>query len=140
MERTSEFVKICVLFDTGVNKPRAHRPLSQDARIAQNISDQLRQQDLFLRDLGDLVSNKSIIGDDPTSRIATLTDALKKELSGIQTNIQAFEQAIQSKRGRHQHNHQAHYTIICSSLKSRCAKSAKKFQVIIQSYLIKKME
>lgn len=129
MDRTSDFVKISVLFDTGVKKPQTHRPLSQDARRAQQIADQLRQQELFLRDLQELVTKKSIIGDDPTAQVATLTDVLKKELGAIEKNIQMFQQTISTQRGLHQQHHQAHFSIICSSLKSRCAKSAKLFHV-----------
>ncbi|KAF1314427.1 Syntaxin 5, partial [Globisporangium splendens] len=131
MDRTSDFVKICVLFDTGAKKPQTHRPLSQDARRAQQIADQLRQQELFLRDLQELVTKKSIIGDDPTAQVATLTDVLKKELGAIEKNIQMFQQTINTQRGRHQQHHQAHFTIICSSLKSRCAKSAKLFHEVL---------
>uniref|UniRef100_K3X8M1 t-SNARE coiled-coil homology domain-containing protein n=1 Tax=Globisporangium ultimum (strain ATCC 200006 / CBS 805.95 / DAOM BR144) TaxID=431595 RepID=K3X8M1_GLOUD len=134
MDRTSDFVKICVLFDTGAKKSQTHRPLSQDARRAQQIADQLRQQELFLRDLQELVTKKSIIGDDPTAQVATLTDVLKKELSAIEKNIQMFQQMIDTQRGRHQQHHQAHFTIICSSLKSRCAKSAKLFHQALQQH------
>lgn len=129
MDRTSDFVKITVLFDTGTRRPQTHRPLSHDARRAQQITDQLRQQELFLRDLQELVSKKSIIGDDPTAQIASLTDLLKKELSAIEKNIQTFHQSVMAQRGRHEQHHQAHFSIICASLKARCAKSAKAFHV-----------
>lgn len=127
MDRTSDFVKISVLFDTGAKKLQSHRPLSLDTRRAQQIADQLRQQERFLRDLQELVTKKSIIGDDPSAQIGTLTDVLKRELGAIEKNIQMFQQAIDVQRGRQQH--QAHFSIICSSLKSRCAKSAKFFHV-----------
>jgi hypothetical protein len=137
MDRTSDFVKITVLFDTGANRPRAHRPLSQDARRAQQIADQLRQQELFLRDLNDLVSKKSIIGDDPTAQVATLTDVLKKELAAIEKNIQMFQQSINAaQRGRSQGHHQAHFSVITQSMKSRCAKNAKQFHVRIPVRLL----
>lgn len=131
MDRTSDFVKISVLFDTGAKKLQSHRPLSLDARRAQQIADQLRQQERFLRDLQELVTKKSIIGDDPSAQIGTLTDVLKRELGAIEKNIQMFQQAIDAQRGRHQQHHQAHFSIICSSLKSRCAKSAKVFHVSV---------
>ncbi|KAJ0398556.1 hypothetical protein P43SY_003385 [Pythium insidiosum] len=99
MDRTSDFVKISLLFDTGDRKPQTHRPLSQDARRAQQIADQLRQQELFMRDLQELVTKKSIIGDDPTPQIATLTDVLKKELAAIDKTIQLFQQHINAQRG-----------------------------------------
>ncbi|DAZ99411.1 TPA: hypothetical protein N0F65_004044 [Lagenidium giganteum] len=134
MDRTSDFVKITVLFDTGEKKPQTHRPLSQDARQAQFIADQLRQQEMVQHDLQELVTKKSIIGDDPTSQIATLTDLLKKELTSTEKNIQMFQQAINMQRGQHQQHHQAHFTIICQSLKSRCAKSAKKFHQALQQH------
>ncbi|KAJ0402042.1 hypothetical protein ATCC90586_010190 [Pythium insidiosum] len=129
MDRTSDFVKISLLFDTGDRKPQTHRPLSQDARRAQQIADQLRQQELFMRDLQELVTKKSIIGDDPTAQIATLTDVLKKELAAIDKTIQLFQQHINAQRGRHQQHHQAHFTIVSQSLKSRCAKSVKQFHI-----------
>ncbi len=138
MDRTSDFVKITVLFDTGVKKTQFHRPLSHDARRAQQIADQLRQQELLLGDLQDLVTKKSIIGDDPTSQVATLTDLLKKEFAGIEKSIQMFQHAINAQRGRHQQHHQAHFAIISQSLKSRCAKSVKLFHVcffIFSKYL-----
>lgn len=136
MDRTSDFVKISVLFDTGAKrKVQTHRPLSLDARRAQQIADQLRQQELFLRDLQELVTKKAIIGDDPSAQIGTLTDVLKRELSAIEKNIQGFQQAINAQRGQHQQHHQAHFTIICSSLKSRCAKSVKLFHVRALSHV-----
>ncbi|TMW68567.1 hypothetical protein Poli38472_006035 [Pythium oligandrum] len=134
MDRTSDFVKITVLFDTGGSKVHTHRPLSQDARRAQQIADQLRQQELFLRDLQELVGKKSIIGDDPTTQIATLTDLLKKELTAIDKNIQMFQQAVVMQRGRHQQHHQAHFTIISQSLKMRCAKNVKQFHQALQQH------
>lgn len=131
MDRTSDFVKISVLFDTGAKKQQSHRPLSLDARRAQQIADQLRQQERFLRDLQEIVTKKSIIGDDPSAQIGTLTDVLKRELGAIEKNIQMFQQAINAQRDHHQQHHQAHFSIICSSLKSRCAKSAKVFHVSV---------
>lgn len=129
-DRTSDFVKITVLFDTGAHRPQPHhRPLSRDARRAQQIADQLRQQELCLRELQELVNKKSIIGDDPSAQIATLTDVLKKELAAIEKNIQMFQQEMNVQRGRSQQHHQAHFSIICSSLKTRCARSAKEFHV-----------
>ncbi|KAF4318100.1 hypothetical protein BBO99_00001040 [Phytophthora kernoviae] len=128
-DRTSDFVGITVLFDTGHARPQIHRPLSRDARLAQQISDQLRQQELCLRELQELVGKKSIIGDDPSAQIGTLTDVLKKELGAVEKNIQMFQQTVNAQRGRHQQHHQAHFTIVCSSLKSRCAKSVKAFHV-----------
>ncbi|RLN89002.1 hypothetical protein BBJ28_00004120 [Nothophytophthora sp. Chile5] len=129
MDRTSDFVGITVLFETGIARPQTHRPLSRDARLAQQIADQLRQQELCLRELQELAAKKSIIGDDPSAQIATLTDVLKKELGAIEKNIQMFQQAINAQRGRHEQHHQAHFAIVCSSLKARCAKSAKAFHV-----------
>lgn len=129
MDRTSDFVKITVLFENGPSKLHTYRPLSMDARRAQQISDHLRQQELFLRDLEELVTKKSAIGDDPTTQVATLTDVLKKELAAIEKDIQLFQENINAQRGKNQHHHQAHFTIVCQSLKSRCAKSAKSFHV-----------
>ncbi|KUF79253.1 Syntaxin-31 [Phytophthora nicotianae] len=129
MDRTSDFVGITVLFETRQTRPHTHRPLSRDARLAQQISDQLRQQELCLRELQELVGKKSIIGDDPSAQIATLTDVLKKELGTVERSIQMFQQTVNSQRGRHQQHHQAHFTIVCQSLKSRCAKSVKAFHV-----------
>ncbi|GMF31166.1 unnamed protein product [Phytophthora fragariaefolia] len=128
-DRTSDFVGITVLFDTGRGRPQTHRPLSRDARAAQQVADQLRQQELCLRELQELVNRKSIIGDDPSAQIATLTDVLKKELGAVERNIQTFQQAVGAQRGRHQQHHQAHFAIVCQSLKARCAKSVKAFHV-----------
>jgi hypothetical protein len=99
-------------------RPQTHRPLSRDARLAPQISDQLRQQEL--------VGRKVIIGDDPTAQIATLTDVLKKELGAAERSIQLFQQTVGAQRQRH---HQAHFAVVCQSLKSRCAKSVKAFHV-----------
>ncbi|KAI9906318.1 hypothetical protein PsorP6_003797 [Peronosclerospora sorghi] len=132
---TSEFVSITVLFETGENtRPQPHRPLSRDARLAQNIAEQLRQQELCLRELQDLVAEKSIIGDDRSAQIATLTDVLKKELSTVERNILMFQKTINAQRGRHQQHHLAHFTIVCQSLKSRCAKSVKAFHHALQRH------
>ena len=127
---TRDFVGITVLFETGQHvRSQPHRPLSRDARLAQQIADQLRQQELCLRQLQELVGKKSILGDDPSAQIATLTDVLKKELGVIERNIQMFQQTINLQRGRHLQHHQAHFTIVCQSLKARCAKSVKAFHV-----------
>ncbi|ETK78486.1 hypothetical protein, variant 3 [Phytophthora nicotianae CJ01A1] len=134
MDRTSDFVGITVLFETRQTRPHTHRPLSRDARLAQQISDQLRQQELCLRELQELVGKKSIIGDDPSAQIATLTDVLKKELGTVERSIQMFQQTVNSQRGRHQQHHQAHFTIVCQSLKSRCAKSVKAFHQALQQH------
>uniref|UniRef100_H3HE62 t-SNARE coiled-coil homology domain-containing protein n=1 Tax=Phytophthora ramorum TaxID=164328 RepID=H3HE62_PHYRM len=134
MDRTSDFVGITVLFDTGRARPQTHRPLSRDARLAQQISDHLRQQELCLRELQELVGKKSILGDDPSAHIATLTDVLKKELGAVERNIQTFQQTVNAQRGRHQQHHQAHFAIVCSSLKSRCAKSVKAFHQALQQH------
>ncbi|KAG6975254.1 hypothetical protein JG688_00002581 [Phytophthora aleatoria] len=134
MDRTSDFVGITVLFETGQTRPQTHRPLSRDARLAQQISDQLRQQELCLRELQELVGKKSIIGDDPTAQIATLTDVLKKELGAVERSIQMFQQTVNAQQGRHQQHHQAHFTIVCQSLKSRCAKSVKAFHQALQQH------
>lgn len=134
MDRTSDFVGITVLFETGQTKPQTHRPLSRDARLAQQISDQLRQQELCLRELLELVGKKSIIGDDPSAQIATLTDVLKKELGAVERSIQMFQQTVNVQRGRHQQHHQAHFTIVCQSLKSRCAKGVKAFHQALQQH------
>jgi DNA-binding transcriptional MerR regulator len=129
-DRTSDFVKITVLFDTGARRAQPHhRPLSRDARRAQQVADQLRQQELCLRELQELVSKKSIIGDDPNAQIATLTDVLKRELAAVEKNIQTFQHEMNAQRGRGQQQHQAHFSVVCSSLKTRCAKSAKEFHV-----------
>ncbi|KAG6618577.1 Syntaxin 5 [Phytophthora cinnamomi] len=133
-DRTSDFVGITVLFDTGRGRPQTHRPLSRDARLAQQVSDQLRQQELCLRELQELVGRKSILGDDPSAQIATLTDVLKKELGAVERNIQAFQQTVAAQRGRHQQHHQAHFAIVCQSLKSRCAKSVKAFHQALQQH------
>lgn len=130
MDRTGDFVKIALLFDSGT--PRAapqHRPLSIDARRAQQIADALRQQELGLRELQALVARKSILGDDPGARIAALTDALKRELGAAESGITRFQEAVATPRGRAQPHHQAHFAVVCSSLKSRCAKSVKLFHV-----------
>ncbi|KAG2804696.1 hypothetical protein PC118_g5422 [Phytophthora cactorum] len=134
MDRTSDFVGITVLFETGQTRPQTHRPLSRDARLAQQISDQLRQQELCLRELQELAGKKSIIGDDPTAQIATLTDVLKKELGAVERSIQMFQQTVNAQQGRHQQHHQAHFTIVCQSLKSRCAKSVKAFHQALQQH------
>ncbi|KAG7392644.1 Syntaxin-5 [Phytophthora pseudosyringae] len=134
MDRTSDFVGITVLFETGQARPQTHRPLSRDARLAQQISDQLRQQELCLRELQGLVGKKSIIGDDPSAQIATLTDVLKKELGTAERSIQLFQQTVNAQRGRHQQHHQAHFGIVCQSLKSRCAKSVKTFHQALQQH------
>ncbi|POM70717.1 Syntaxin 5 [Phytophthora palmivora] len=134
MDRTSDFVGITVLFETGPTRPHTHRPLSRDARLAQQISDQLRQQELCLRELQELVGKKSIIGDDPSAQIATLTDVLKKELGAAERSIQMFQQTVNTQRGRHQQHHAAHFTIVCQSLKSRCAKSVKAFHQALQQH------
>ena len=127
---TRDFVSITVLFETGHSaRPPRHRPLSRDARLAQQISDQLRQQELCLRELNQLVGKKSIVGDDPSAQIATLTDVLKKELGAIERNIQVFQQTVNALRGRHQQHHRAHFSVVCQSLKSRCAKTVKAFHV-----------
>lgn len=133
-DRTSDFVKISVLFDTGGRRPQTHRPLSRDARRAQQIADQLRQQELCLRELQELVGKKAIIGDDPSAQIATLTDVLKRELAAIEKNIQLFQRDMGAQRGRGEQHHQAHFSVVCSSLKARCAKSAKEFHVSARSY------
>ncbi|KAE9046487.1 hypothetical protein PR003_g1876 [Phytophthora rubi] len=133
-DRTSDFVGITVLFDTGRGRPQTHRPLSRDARLAQQISDQLRQQELCLRELQELVGRKSIIGDDPSAQIATLTDVLKKELGAVERHIHMFQQTVGAQRGRHQQHHQAHFAIVCQSLKSRCAKSVKAFHQALQQH------
>jgi hypothetical protein len=72
------------------------------------------------------VGRKAIIGDDPTAQIATLTDVLKKELGAAERSIQLFQQTVGAQRQRH---HQAHFAVVCQSLKSRCAKSVKAFHV-----------
>ncbi|GLE04558.1 hypothetical protein PINS_up013513 [Pythium insidiosum] len=87
-----------------------------------------------MRDLQELVTKKSVIGDDPTAQIATLTDVLKKELAAIDKTIQLFQQHINAQRGRHQQHHQAHFTIVSQSLKSRCAKSVKQFHQALQQH------
>lgn len=130
MDRTGDFVKIALLFDSGA--PRAapqHRPLSADARRAQQIADALRQQELGLRELQALVGRKAILGDDPGARIGALSDALKRELAAAESGIQRFQEAVTAPRGRPQPHHQAHFAIVCSSLKARCAKSVKLFHV-----------
>uniref|UniRef100_A0AAV1V0Q3 t-SNARE coiled-coil homology domain-containing protein n=1 Tax=Peronospora matthiolae TaxID=2874970 RepID=A0AAV1V0Q3_9STRA len=132
---TRDFVGITVLFETGQRvRSQPHRPLSRDARLAQQIADQLRQQGLCLRQLQELVGTKSILGDDPSAQIATLTDVLKKELGAIERNIQRFQQTINLQRGRHLQHHQAHFTIVCQSLKARCAKSVKAFHHALQQH------
>ncbi|CAH0513335.1 unnamed protein product [Peronospora belbahrii] len=134
---TRDFVGITVLFETGkYARPQTHRPLSRDARLAQQISDQLRQQEMCLRELQELVSKKSIIGDDPSAQIATLTDVLKKELGLVERNIQMFQQTVNAQKGRHQQHHQAHFIIVCQSLKSRCAKSVKAFHQALQQHTV----
>ncbi|CAI5745619.1 unnamed protein product [Peronospora destructor] len=132
---TRDFVGITVLFETGqYTRPQTHRPLSRDARLAQQISDQLRKQELCLRELKELVGKKSIVGDDPSAQIATLTDVLKKELGVIERNIQMFQQTVNAQRGRHQQHHRAHFSVVCQSLKSRCAKSVKVFHHALQQH------
>ncbi|TYZ64282.1 hypothetical protein PybrP1_013115 [[Pythium] brassicae (nom. inval.)] len=135
MDRTGDFVKIALLFDSGA--PRAtpqHRPLSVDARRAQQIADALRQQELGLRELQALVARKAILGDDPGARIAALTDALKRELGAAESGIQHFHEAVVTPRGRTQQHHQAHFAVVCSSLKARCAKSVKLFHQALQQH------
>ncbi|CEG45955.1 hypothetical protein F443_15955 [Plasmopara halstedii] len=134
MDRTCDFVSITVLFATGQSRPHTHRPLSRDARLAQQISDQLRQQELCLRELQDIVIKKSIIGDDQSAQIATLTDVLKKELGAAERSIESFWQKVKAQRGSHQQHNQAHFAIVCQSLKSRCAKSVQAFHQALQQH------
>ncbi|CAI5741848.1 unnamed protein product [Hyaloperonospora brassicae] len=132
---TSDFVGITVLYETRPHvRSRAHRPLSRDARQAQQIADQLRQQELCLRELQALVGKKSILGDDPSAQIATLTDVLKKELGAVERSIQLLQQTVNAQRGRHVQHHQAHFSIVCQSLKARCAKSVQAFHHALQHH------
>ncbi|TDH72814.1 uncharacterized protein CCR75_005252 [Bremia lactucae] len=134
MDRTSDFVGVTVLFETGQARPHTHRPLSREAHLAQHISDQLRQQELCLRELQGFVVKKSIIVDDPSAQIAKLTDVLKKELGAVERSIHMFQQVVNAQRGRHEQHHQAHFSVVCQSLKSRCAKSVKVFHQALQQH------
>lgn len=129
MDRTCEFVNICVLFDNGSRLQQIHTPLSTFSRRSQQISDSLRQKELLLSELEQLVITKSFIGDDTATQITTLIELLKKEFKSIEQSLQDLLQAIARQESSDKRQYQSHFHIIGTLLKTRCAKNAKRFHV-----------
>nr|CCA14188.1 conserved hypothetical protein [Albugo laibachii Nc14] len=133
MDRTCEFVNICVLFDTGCKPQQIHKPLSNASRWSEQIADQQRQNEQLLIEFEQLVSTKNFSGGTTTTQIATLIDILKKDLKSIDDNIQQFQKNMEQS-GKHPQHYQAHFSVVASLLKTRCAKSAKRFHAALQRH------